>query len=181
MPQYNCRTEMQVTGSVAVTCKLVCDSLTLVVAVRASILLQSPPDPLQANTCHCSVWRSVKVMAQSASPGWYNTHQYRSQSTEQLDKLLAGLDELSGTLPDLSEERKLPAEQRNTWNSSKSAGNSESDNNSSARRVRQPGSMRSYEEDLDYALEKEIEGGVRAQQPQPYHTRIDSKPFSYIR
>ena len=67
--------------------------------------------------------------------------------------------------------------------------------------------MRSYEEDLDYALEKDmvIKGPERKllvntdnysemysdkasnmenftnAGPQPYHTRYDSKPFSYIR
>ena len=34
--------------------------------------------------------------------GWYDTVQYKSESTEQLDKLLAGLDQLSETLPDLA-------------------------------------------------------------------------------
>ena len=135
---------------------------------------QSPPDPPHSKSSpdQCS-GRSVKVMTEHS---WYNTHQYRSHSTDQLDKLLAGLDELSGTLPDLSEERKLAAEERNTWNSSKTAGNSDSDNNSSAHR-RQRGNMMSYEDDLDYALEKE----ERSEQPQPYRARYDSKPFSYIR
>ena len=153
--------------------------------------------------------RSVKVagMAGSAATSWYNTNtnnlQYKSDSTEQLDKLLAGLDELSGTLPDLGEktERKFPAEVEGggRWNSSKITGNSVSDNNSRARTL--PGTtavtrtkMRSYEEDLDYALEKEIDSAMKGHdrkvpieleceepQPQPYHTRYDSKPFSYIR
>ena len=117
-------------------------------------------------------------MTKPVGPSWYNNHLQPSHSQDQLDKLLAGLDELSGTLPDLSKERKFPAEQRNTWNSSKTAGNSDSDNNSSARRQR-TGKMRSYEDDLDYALEKE-ENSEQVQ-PQPYHTRYDSKPFSYIR
>ena len=39
--------------------------------------------------------------------------------------------------------------------------------------------MRSYEDDLDYALEKEENS--EQLQPKPYHTRYDSKPFSYIR
>ena len=117
-------------------------------------------------------------MTKPVGPSWYNNHLQPSHSQDQLDKLLAGLDELSGTLPDLSKERKFPAEQRNTWNSSKTAGNSDSDNNSSARRQR-TGKMRSYEDDLDYALEKEENS--EQLQPQPYHTRYDSKPFSYIR
>ena len=62
--------------------------------------------------------------------------------------------------------------------------------------------MRSYEDDLDYALEKDIviKGPDRKvlvgtdnysqlysdkkssmEESQPYHTRYDSKPFSYIR
>ena len=145
-------------------------------------------------------------MAGSAATSWYNTNtnnlQYKSDSTEQLDKLLAGLDELSGTLPDLGEktERKFPAEEvSGRWNSSKITGASVSDNNSRARTL--PGTtatartkMRSYEEDLDYALEKEIDNAMKGHdrkvpieleceepQPQPYHTRYDSKPFSYIR
>ena len=151
-------------------------------------------------------------MAGSAT-SWLNTNnsQYRSDSTEQLDKLLAGLDELSGTLPDLGgkTERKFPAEEEcervggGRWNGSKTTGNSVSDNNSRARTL--PGTtgtatatvrtkMGSYEEDLDYALEKEIDNAMKGhdrkvpieleseeQQPQPYHTRYDSKPFSYIR
>ena len=36
--------------------------------------------------------------------GWYDSVQYKSESTEQLDKLLAGLDQLSETLPDLAGE-----------------------------------------------------------------------------
>ena len=150
-------------------------------------------------------------MAGSAT-SWLNTNnsQYRSDSTEQLDKLLAGLDELSGTLPDLGgkTERKFPAEEEcervgggpgGRWPGSKTTGNSVSDNNSRARPL--PGTtasaranMRSYEEDLDYALEKEIDNAMKGHhrkvpieleseepQPQPYHTRYDSKPFSYIR
>ena len=153
-------------------------------------------------------------MAGFAATSWYNTNtnnlQYKSDSTEQLDKLLAGLDELSGTLPDLGgrSERKFPAEEEcervgggpgGRWPGSKTTGNSVSDNNSSARTL--PGTtgtaranMRSYEEDLDYALEKEIDNAMKGHdrrvpieldceepQPQPYHTRYDSKPFSYIR
>ena len=67
--------------------------------------------------------------------------------------------------------------------------------------MRTAGDMRSYEEDMDYALEREKEPGVRGPERkvlvgtdnygqvysegqsthQPYHTRYDSKPFSYIR
>ena len=147
-------------------------------------------------------------MAGSAT-SWLNTNnsQYRSDSTEQLDKLLAGLDELSGTLPDLGgkTERKFPAEEEcervggGRWNGSKTTGNSVSDNNSRARTLAGTtasarANMRSYEEDLDYALEKEIDNAMKGHdrkvpieleseepQPQPYHTRYDSKPFSYIR
>ena len=149
----------------------------------------------------------VTGMAGSAATSWYNTNTntltYKSHSTEQLDKLLAGLDELSGTLPDLGgkTERKFPAEEEcervggGRWNGSKTTGNSVSDNNSRARTL--PGTttnMRTYEEDLDYALEKEIDQAMAGHdrnvpieleceepQPQPYHTRYDSKPFSYIR
>ena len=39
--------------------------------------------------------------------GWYDTVQYKSESTEQLDKLLAGLDQLSETLPDLAGDREM--------------------------------------------------------------------------
>ena len=167
--------------------------------------------------------RTVKVAGMAAGSGptsWlnhttttttnHNIIHYKSDSTEQLDKLLAGLDELSGTLPDLGgrTERKFPAEEEcervgggpaGRWPGSKTTGNSVSDNNSSARTL--PGTtgtaranMRSYEEDLDYALEKEIDNAMKGHdrrvpieldceepQPQPYHTRYDSKPFSYIR
>ena len=100
-------------------------------------------------------------MAQSASSWDLHGSHYRSQSTEQLDKLLAGLDELSITLPDLSQEGKFPGEQQRSWNSSNTAGNSDtvsdSDNNSSAARPGLDGNMRSYEDDMDYALEKEMD------------------------
>ena len=46
---------------------------------------------------------SLKVTDMSGS-GWYDSVQYKSESTEQLDKLLAGLDQLSETLPDLAGE-----------------------------------------------------------------------------
>ena len=159
----------------------------------------------------------------------HSSSDYRSESTEQLDKLLAGLDELSETLPDLSgglhrqqhhhpngvggagaEERKHPPPRAGTWNGSKNISSSRGrgqDNN-----VSRPGSaaggsvrtvtgvMRSYEEDLDYVLERDNReprgperrplvgtdnyGQVYSEGPgthQPYHTRYDSKPFSYIR
>ena len=44
---------------------------------------------------------SLKVTDMS---GWYDSVQYKSESTEQLDKLLAGLDQLSETLLDLAGE-----------------------------------------------------------------------------
>jgi len=40
---------------------------------------------------------------------------------------------------------------------------------------------RSYEEDVDYALEKDGERRRGGEEGAPYHTRYDSKPFSYIR
>ena len=167
---------------------------------------------------------------------------YKSEATEQLDKLLAGLDKLSETLPDLSGDqnhqpqqqqqlqqqsvsssttsvlRKFPA--AGSWQDANTSVAGSSDqhrvNNSSEARVRETGGaalnnnnsvkMRSYEDDLDYALEKElvIKGPERrvlvgtdnysdhynsdvnnkpslASTHQPYHTRNDSKPFSYIR
>ena len=46
-----------------------------------------------------------------------------------------------------------------------------------------PGSLAasSYEEDVDYALEKDGERRRGGEEGAPYHTRYDSKPFSYIR
>ena len=170
----------------------------------------------------------------------YSTTEYRSESTEQLDKLLAGLDELSETLPNLSDDlhhqhhlngggggggggegRKHQQPPRaGTWNGSKniSSGSRGRGQDSNMGSVSRPGSagggtvrpgravnqgdMRTYEEDLDYALEREPGGGVirgPERRPlvgtdnygqvyseagathQPYHTRYDSKPFSYIR
>ena len=158
-----------------------------------------------------------------------------SESTEQLDKLLAGLDQLSGTLPDLNNSavpqqqqqqqqllkqstavRKFPVapqHQPGIWNGAKSVSLGNIENNTVSRDLAASSdtraNMRSYEDDLDYALEKEvvIKGPERkllvgtdnysevysdsdkksnmgtAAPPgsQPYHTRYDSKPFSYIR
>ena len=158
----------------------------------------------------------------------HSSSDYRSESTEQLDKLLAGLDELSETLPDLSgglhrhhhhhhqngvggagaEGRKHPPPRAGTWNGSKNISSSlgrGQDNNvsrpgSAAGGSVRTGDMRSYEEDLDYALERDNReprgperrplvgtdnyGQVYSEGQsthQPYHTRYDSKPFSYIR
>ena len=162
----------------------------------------------------------------------YSTTDYRSESTEQLDKLLAGLDELSETLPDLGEGlhrqqqqqpgvgggggrgegRKHPPPRAGTWNGSKNISSGGvrgrgQDNNVSrpgsaaGGAVRTGGDMRSYEEDMDYALERGEAREPRGQERkvlvgtdnygqvysegqtthQPYHTRYDSKPFSYIR
>ena len=112
----------------------------------------------------------------------HSSSDYRSESTEQLDKLLAGLDELSETLPDLSgglhrqhhhhqngvggagaEGRKHPPPRAGTWNGSKNISSSPGrgqDNNvsrpgSAAGGSVRTGDMRSYEEDLDYALERD--------------------------
>ena len=106
--------------------------------------------------------------------------------------------------------RKFPA--AGSWQDANTSVAGSSDqhrvNNSSEARVRETGGaalnnnnsvkMRSYEDDLDYALEKElvIKGPDNysdhynsdvnnkpslASTHQPYHTRNDSKPFSYIR
>ena len=189
----------------------------------------------------------VKVMAHTApGPSWsaynnsnssgynntsYSSSDYRSESTEQLDKLLAGLDELSETLPDLSggfhrqhgvgvggggvQGRKHPPPRAGTWNGSKNISSGLVQGRGQDNNVSRPGSaaggavstvtsgdMRSYEEDLDYALERDSrESGARGTERrvlvgtdnygqvysegpgthQPYHTRNDSKPFSYIR
>ena len=97
-------------------------------------------------------------------------------SRDQLDRLLQGLDELSGTLPDLSGGA-------DSWSSGGGRGQCGG---------QVPG-HRSYEEDVDYVLERderrrggegeqERRGGeVQERQEAPYHTRVDSKPFSYIR
>ena len=149
----------------------------------------------------------VKVMAHTApGPSWsaYNTSNssghnntsyssidYRSESTEQLDKLLAGLDELSETLPDLSggfhrqhgvgvggggvQGRKHPPPRAGTWNGSKNISSGLVQGRGQDNNVSRPGSaaggavstvtsgdMRSYEEDLDYALERDSrETGAR--------------------
>ena len=188
---------------------------------------------------HTAPGPSWSAYNSSNSSGHNNTSysgssDYRSESTEQLDKLLAGLDELSETLPDLGgglhrqqqqqpgvgsgggrvEGRKHPPPRAGTWNGSKNISSSGGgvqgrgqDNNVSrpgsaaGGAVRTAGDMRSYEEDMDYALEREKEPGVRGPERkvlvgtdnygqvysegqgthQPYHTRYDSKPFSYIR
>ena len=145
------------------------------------------------------------------SQQWCNTghHNYKSESTEQLDKLLAGLDKLSETLPDLTSGAGAGAggvQVPGGWQGAKESAPAGSVVNNSvvsvAGTVR---GMRSYEEDVDYALEKEdlvIKGPERKvllgtdnysdhysdtksssmdTTHQPYHTRNDSKPFSYIR
>ena len=146
----------------------------------------------------------------------------------QLDRLLAGLDELSGTLPDLTASSWTPArpassqaaEQRGTGGRavqcSAGAGRGVQGGSQSAGgavraapvqqgvsavqgcgageqggqvvmgrqgRPGGPGSLaaRSYEEDVDYALEKDGERRRGGEEGAPYHTRYDSKPFSYIR
>eukprot|EP00090_Calanus_glacialis_P008795 TRINITY_DN17134_c0_g1_i1.p1 TRINITY_DN17134_c0_g1~~TRINITY_DN17134_c0_g1_i1.p1 ORF type:complete len:944 (-),score=147.40 TRINITY_DN17134_c0_g1_i1:1562-4393(-) len=195
-------------------------------------------------------------MAQSVQTSW-GGHNHKSQSTEQLDKLLAGLDELSGNLPDLnsvgtkaiSPSRKFP-----TWNASnipaqnhnntqsgsnlqvqgrqsvdrddypspvrevstrvatmppahnlrpRTGDSSISNTNGVTKTERSSGNLRTYEDDLDYVLEKDMDQGIKGtekkvvvgvenygeiysekntmEEPTPYHTRYDSKPFSYIR
>ena len=156
-----------------------------------------------------------------SSSQWCNTG-YKSESTEQLDKLLAGLDKLSETLPDLTSGAGAGGRQSGGvqghrsdrsggkvpggWQPAKeSAPGSVNNSVVSSRAVTVRGGMRSYEDDLDYALEKDdlvIKGPERRvllgtdnysdhyssdskstmdTQHQPYHTRNDSKPFSYIR
>ena len=143
----------------------------------------------------------------------------------QLDRLLAGLDELSGTLPDLTSANSwTPArsattsypEQRGGQRAGGavqcSAGAGRAVNPAAGGAVRaasvnsvqgncsisagevvmgrqgRPGgpcngslAARSYEEDVDYALEKDGERRRGGEEGAPYHTRYDSKPFSYIR
>ena len=150
------------------------------------------------------------------------------QPTSQLDRLLAGLDELSGTLPDLTstaswtparsapEQRVggravLPcsagADSAAGGAASVSAGGGLQQGTSGGGVVQggagggpgvvpaaggskqvvmgRPGGpglpARSYEEDVDYALEKDGEKRRGGEEGAPYHTRYDSKPFSYIR
>ena len=151
------------------------------------------------------------------------------QPTSQLDRLLAGLDELSGTLPDLTstaswtparsapEQRVggravLPcsagADSAAGGAASVSAGGGLQQGTSGggggvvvqgggpgvvpaagggSKQVvmGRPGGpglpARSYEEDVDYALEKDGEKRRGGEEGAPYHTRYDSKPFSYIR
>ena len=193
---------------------------------------------VMAHTAPGPIWSAYNSSNSSGNNNTsYSSTDYRSESTEQLDKLLAGLDELSETLPDLGgglhrqqqpgvgagggrgEGRKHPPPRAGTWNGSKniSSGGVQGrqgrgqDNNVSrpgsaaGGAVRTAGDMRSYEEDMDYALESERgetrEPGVRGPERrvlvgtdnygqvysegqgthQPYHTRYDSKPFSYIR
>ena len=90
-----------------------------------------------------------------------------STSRLQLDRLLAGLDELSGTLPDLTGG--------GGWPGTRAGAPPEMGRKSGGG---------GYEEEADYALEKEEgrAGSVTgAGAGAPYHTRCDSKPFSYIR
>ena len=171
-------------------------------------------------------------MADTAA--WSRGHtngSYKSESSEQLDKLLAGLDQLSETLPSLASPAiSCPPQQTHqpgagagagaaqrkpqlaaTWNGSKSAGGAgprRGGGGSVAGAGAEAGTRvmsLSYEDHLDYALEPrgggaqlargllgtdnysaqhsgESEGaGAGAEAGQPYHTRCDSKPFSYIR
>ena len=171
-------------------------------------------------------------MADTAA--WARGHtngSYKSESSEQLDKLLAGLDQLSETLPSLASPAiSCPPQQTHqpgagagagaaqrkpqlaaTWNGSKSAGGAgprRGGGGSVAGAGAEAGTRvmsLSYEDHLDYALEPrgggaqlargllgtdnysaqhsgESEGaGAGAGARQPYHTRCDSKPFSYIR
>ena len=142
----------------------------------------------------------------------------------QLDRLLAGLDELSGTLPDLTANSwtpARPAEQRvgertggavqcsagagRGVQGSAGGGQAAAPVQGGGSAVQQgcsgsageqggqvvmgrqgrpggPGlAARSYEEDVDYALEKDGERRRGGEEGAPYHTRYDSKPFSYIR
>ena len=169
-------------------------------------------------------------MADTAA--WSRGHtngSYKSESSEQLDKLLAGLDQLSETLPSLAspaiscppQQTHMPgagagagagAAQRKpqlaaTWNGSKSAGGAgprRGGGGSVAGAGAEAGTRvmsLSYEDHLDYALEPRGGGAQLARgllgtdnysaqhsgesegagAGQPYHTRCDSKPFSYIR
>ena len=147
------------------------------------------------------------------------------QPTSQLDRLLAGLDELSGTLPDLTSSASWtparPAPEQRVGGravlqgsagadsaaggaASVSAGGGLQQGTSGGGVVQgggpgvvpagggskqvvmgRPGGpglpARSYEEDVDYALEKDGEKRRGGEEGAPYHTRYDSKPFSYIR
>ena len=144
------------------------------------------------------------------------------QPTSQLDRLLAGLDELSGTLPDLTSSASWtparPAPEQRVGGravlpcsagadsaaggaASVSAGGGLHQGTSGGGVVQgggpgvvpagggskqvvmgRPGlPARSYEEDVDYALEKDGEKRRGGEEGAPYHTRYDSKPFSYIR
>ena len=167
-------------------------------------------------------------MADTAA--WARGHtngSYKSESSEQLDKLLAGLDQLSETLPSLASPAiSCPPQQTHqpgagagaaqrkpqlaaTWNGSKSAGGAgprRGGGGSVAGAGAEAGTRvmsLSYEDHLDYALEPRGGGAQLARgllgtdnysaqhsgesewagagAGQPYHTRCDSKPFSYIR
>ena len=167
-------------------------------------------------------------MADTAA--WSRGHtngSYKSESSEQLDKLLAGLDQLSETLPSLASPAiSCPPQQTHqpgagagagaaqrkpqlaaTWNGSKSAGGAgprRGGGGSVAGAGAEAGTRvmsLSYEDHLDYALEPRGGGAQLARgllgtdnysaqhsgesegagAGQPYHTRCDSKPFSYIR
>ena len=196
------------------------------------------------------------AQAQSAHTSW-GGHNHKSESSEQLDKLLAGLDELSGNLPDLNSvgtKADSPTRKFTAWTASNSPAqnhnNTQSGSNSQVQRrqsldrddypsqvreasprvatmppahnlrprtsessigntngvsksERNAGNIRTYEDDLDYVLEKETDPGIKGpekkvlvgvenygevyseksgmEEPTPYHTRYDSKPFSYIR
>ena len=150
------------------------------------------------------------------------------QPTSQLDRLLAGLDELSGTLPDLTSSaswtpaRSAPEQRVGgravlpcSAGADSAAGGAASVNAGGGLQqgtsgggggvvvqgggpgvvpagggskqvvMGRPGGpglpARSYEEDVDYALEKDGEKRRGGEEGAPYHTRYDSKPFSYIR
>jgi len=195
------------------------------------------------------------AQAQSATTSW-SGHNHKSQSTEQLDKLLAGLDELSGNLPDLNSvgtKATSPSRKFSAWNSSNIPAQNHNNthtglnsqvqgrqsldrddcasairevstrvatmppahnlrprtaepnagNNGLSNNQRSSTNSRTYEDDLDYVLEKDLEHSIKGpekkvvvgienygevysektsmEEPTPYHTRYDSKPFSYIR
>ena len=151
------------------------------------------------------------------------------QPTSQLDRLLAGLDELSGTLPDLTSSASWtparPAPEQRVGGRAVLQGSAGADSAAGGAasvsaggglqqgtsggggavvvqgggpgvvpaaaggskqavmgRPGDPGlAARSYEEDVDYALEKDGEKRRGGEEGAPYHTRYDSKPFSYIR
>merc|ERR1711892_771543 len=85
----------------------------------------------------------------------------------------------------------------------RTAESSISNTNGVAKAERNTGNPRTYEDDVDYVLEKDTDAGIKGperkplvgvdnygevysekismEEPTPYHTRYDSKPFSYIR